>query len=51
MIHRFGMFWLGLFTVIGACMLLPQAALAQARPESTPCFQPEPFWPKPLPGN
>jgi DNA-binding beta-propeller fold protein YncE len=38
--------------VATALALLPAAAQAQqAKPETIPRFQPEPFWPKPLPGN
>lgn len=41
-----------LLAVAAACALMPGAALAQsAKAETIPQFQPEPFWPKPLPGN
>jgi hypothetical protein len=47
MTHR-----LALLALIGACALMPNAALAQsARAETIPRFEPQPFWPKPLPGN
>ena len=43
---------LALLAVIGACVALPSGALAQsARAETIPRFQPEPYWPKPLPDN
>ena len=34
-----------------ASVLLPGAAHAQAKPETIPRFEPQPFWPKPLPEN
>ena len=32
-----------------ASVLLPGSANAQAKPESIPKFEPQPYWPKPLP--
>ena len=43
---------LAVFAAIALSVLLPDAARAQqAKADAIPRFQPEPFWPKPLPGN
>jgi hypothetical protein len=42
-----------LVSMLATVLALPSAATQaqQAKPETIPGFQPEPFWPKPLPGN
>ncbi len=46
--HRF----FASLTIAAACLLAAGAALTQsAKPDTVPRFEPQPFWPKPLPDN
>ena len=38
-------------TMAGALVSAPGFAQQPAKADTPPTFQPEPFWPKPLPGN
>ena len=42
---------IAILSVNAASAVLPHAANAQAKPETIPRFEPQPFWPKPLPEN
>ncbi len=42
---------IAILSVGAAGGVLPHAANAQAKPETIPRFEPQPFWPKPLPEN
>ena len=43
---------LAMLAILAAGAFMSTSAQAQqAKPDATPRFQPEPFWPKPLPGN
>ena len=42
---------IAILSVSAAGAVLPNAANAQAKPETIPRFEPQPFWPKPLPEN
>src|SRR5688572_18323954 len=42
---------IAILSVGAAGAVLPHAANAQAKPDAIPRFEPQPFWPKPLPEN
>ena len=47
-VRKFAVISWALLAAVTAALLLPAMAAAQ---ETAPKFQPEPFWPKPLPEN